>query len=729
MTKRPPTLHGAERPTLSSQTTSNEGNWLTSLWRSWKKKKPGSPPPPKKSGRKSSKKVSIKWVLFKLFLTLSIWGATLIGVAILWFSYDLPNVDRLQSSVRKPGVIIQSADGTIIGTYGDLYEDMVKISELPPYVPQAIMSIEDRRFFNHFGIDVIGLVRAAYVNYKADRVVQGGSTLTQQLAKNFLLTQGMYGPNDRSLRRKIQEVILAFWLEWKFSKEQIFTIYLNRVYFGSGTYGIDAAARKYFHKPARQLTVYEAAVIAGLLKAPSRYSPANHPQRARERATVVLHQMVDAGYIKSSEEYLKQTAPTPNETPEEGTGGGAKFFADWVFDFIPNLLGEYDEDLVVMTTFDTRIQRHAEASTKKMMTDLAKGYKTSEISLVAMTPNGAVKAMIGGMGYSKSQYNRATQALRQPGSSFKLFVYLAALEAGMSPDMMISDEPFSIGNWSPKNFRKYISVGEVSLADGFAKSVNAVTVRLAAQLGGKKIAAVARRLGITSEMITDLSICLGTTEVTLLELVSAFATFANNGYGVWPYGIVEIRNKKGDILYQRQEPEAVPVVQSYHVAQMVKLLMGVVERGTGRASKINFPSAGKTGSNGDRDAWFIGFTSELVAGIWTGNDDNKPMAKNSTGGQLPAKTWAEFMKAVVADTPPTKPLYTPAAQPEYVAEADAPLFIDENGVVTSTHDEWRSGQGANVTATQEPWRATENQEITTTDDEFSFEKIIESLED
>ncbi len=729
MNRRPPTLHGAERPTLSSEPSAQKGGWLSSMWNRWRKK-PSSPKKTRKP-RKPSPKVSIKWVLFKVFLTLSIWGITILGVAILWFSYDLPDINRLQSSVRKPGVVIQASDGTIIGTYGDLYEDMVKISELPPYVPQAIMAIEDRRFFNHFGIDIIGLIRAAYVNYKADRVVQGGSTLTQQLAKNFLLTQGMYGPNDRSFRRKIQEVILAFWLEWKFTKEQIFTIYLNRVYFGSGTYGIDAASRKYFQKPARQLTVYEAAVIAGLLKAPSKYSPANHPQRARERATVVLNQMVEAGYLKSTEEYLKATVTSPSETVEEL--GGAKFFADWVFDSIPNLIGEYNEDLVVMTTFDTRLQRHAEVSTKKMMDQLAKGFKTTEISLVAMTPNGAVKAMIGGMSYGKSQYNRATQALRQPGSAFKPFVYLAALEAGMTPDTMVSDEPFSIGNWSPNNFRKYRPVGELTLADALAKSVNTATARIAAQVGGKKIAAVARRLGITSEMITDLSICLGTTEVTLLELVAAFATFANQGYGVWPYAIVEIRNKKGDILYQHHDPEAVPVVQPYHVSQMVQMLMGVVERGTGRNSKIPYPSAGKSGSNGDKDAWFIGFTSDLVAGIWTGNDDNKPMAKNSTGGQLPAKTWAEFMKAVVADSAPSGNLYTPVSAPESSdngVDSGAILEIDENGaVISSTHDDWQSALGAEVTATHKQERETPKQKITTTDEEFSFEQIINSLEE
>ncbi|WP_156962161.1 transglycosylase domain-containing protein [Candidatus Paracaedibacter symbiosus] len=582
-------------------------------------------------------------------------------IGILWFSYDLPDVNHLQASVRKPGVTVQAQDGTIIGTYGDLYEDMVKISELPPYVPQAFMAIEDRRFYSHFGVDLIGLVRAAYTNYKANRVVQGGSTLTQQLAKNFLFTQGMYDIQDRSLRRKVQEAIMALWLEWKFTKEQIFTIYLNRVYFGAGTYGIEAASRKYFNKSARQLTVYEAAVIAGLLKAPSRYSPTNSPKKARERATIVLHQMADAGYIKSVGEYLHQQDQMQQD---QINLQGSRFFADWVYENIPGLIGAYDQDLIVLTTFDPRIQKHAEDATKETMEKLAKEYKTTEISLVAMTPQGAVKAMIGGMNYNKSQYNRVTQALRQPGSAFKPFVYLAGLEAGMSPDTIFSDDPVSIGKWAPKNFRKYQSIGEITMRQALTKSVNTVTVRIALEVGAKKIGGVAQRLGITSDMIPDMSISLGTTEVTLLELVSAYATFANQGKSVWAYGISEIRNRDGDILYQRENVTEDQVIDPKHVRQMNDMLMNVINHGTGRAARLKCGSpgktegalpiqvAGKTGSNADKDAWFIGFTQELVAGIWTGNDNNAPMIKNSTGGRIPAQTFSAFMSPITCDNPP-----------------------------------------------------------------------------
>lgn len=694
MSKRPPKLYGAERPTLSSQSSkaskrksglilAQVGAALINMFSRPQK----SVKRPKKK-KPSSGKTSIKWMIAKVFIVLGIWGGCACGLAVLWFSYDLPDVSRLQASSRKVSVTVQAQDGTIINTYGDLYEDMVKVNELPPYVAQALMAIEDHRFYKHFGIDIIGLARAFYANYRAKRTVQGGSTLTQQLAKNFLFTQGMYDVNDRTLRRKIQEAIMALWLEWKFTKDQILTMYLNRVYFGSGTYGIEAAARKYFNKPARQLTVYESAVIAGLLKAPSRYSPANNPQKARERATVVLNQMVEVGYIRSAEEYLKQQ----EQSTEEGIDlQGARFFADWVYESIPSLIGAYDEDLVVITTFDPQIQKHADAATKKTMEEFSKQLKTTEIALVAMTPTGAVKAMIGGMNYNKSQYNRATQALRQPGSTFKPFVYLAALESGMSPYTMISDGPVSFGKWTPKNFRLYRPQGEITLMEALTKSVNTVTARIAMEVGPRRIADVARRLGITSDLIDDLSICLGTTEVTLVELVAAFASFANQGRSVWPYGIVEIRNKKGDILYQRQETVESQVIEPRYVSEMNKMLQNVIANGSGKAAKIDCPVAGKTGSNADKDAWFVGYTSDLVTGVWTGNDNNAPMHKNSLGGRLPARTFAAFMKPVIQENPPSGTLLTGSNEIEEDPVAEEAVVYStskdvETGISVDTQD-------------------------------------------
>ncbi|WP_139016850.1 transglycosylase domain-containing protein [Candidatus Odyssella thessalonicensis] len=687
MADRPPILYApkkASAKTSKSKKSKSFLSWLSfslpkfSLGKLFKRKKS----PDKKPKRKGSGRTTIRWMLFKLFLTLGVWIFSFGVLAILWFSYDLPDTDQLMVSSRKPGVTIQAWDGTIVGTYGDLFEEMVKLNDLPTHVPQALMSIEDRRFYGHFGVDVIGLIRAAYTNYRAGRVVQGGSTITQQLAKNFLQNQGKYSVHDRSLRRKIQEVILAVWLEMKFTKDQIMTMYLNRVYFGAGTFGIEAASQKYFHKPAKHLTVYEAAVIAGLLKAPSRYSPKSNPTRSHERALVVLNQMQEAGYIKSVEIALQQKHDEAQEETIDIKSGN--FFGDWVYDQIPSLIGSYDEDLVVVTTLDPFMQHQAEVATKAKMDELAQKYKTSEISLVAMTPDGAVRAMIGGTHYGKSQYNRATQALRQPGSSFKPFVYLAGLESGLTPSTIISDEPFSHGGWTPGNFRTYHSVGAITMAEALKKSVNTVTARIAAQVGGPKIASVARRLGITSEMITDLSICLGTTEVTLLELTGAYASFANKGNFVSPYGILEIRNKKGDILYQHQAPDPIQVIKPHYLNQMNQMMMAVIEGGTGRAAKTDYPTAGKTGSNGDKDAWFIGFTTNLVVGIWTGNDNNAPMIKNSTGGRLPAQTFALFMKPVLEANPPSGSLLISGVHSPATAEEEEESDIIRESEIEST---------------------------------------------
>ena len=658
MVKRPPSLFGFERPTLSRGGGSQRfppQNRATPKRKSSggggsRRGAGGNQQPP----RKRRRRVSIKWVIFRLFLTMAIWVMCFGGLIVLWFSYDLPDISRLQSTVRRPSVTIMTQDGTVIGTYGDLYEDMIRVQDLSPYIPQALMAIEDRRFYSHFGVDIIGLLRAAYTNYRADRVVQGGSTITQQLAKNFLMTQGIYGHNDRSLRRKIQEAIMAVWLEWRFTKDQIMTIYLNRVYFGSGTYGVDAAAHKYFKKSARQISVYEAAVIAGLLKAPSRYSPTTHPERSRARTKVVLDQMQEAGYIQSANEHMRQASVQQIPTPT--TGNGYQFFADWVYDSISNYVATFDKDLVVVTTLDLSMQKKAEDAALNLLEEMGKELKTSEISMVVMTPNGAVRAMVGGKSYQESQFNRATQALRQSGSAWKPFVYLAALEYGMTPETRVSDEPITVGNWTPKNFGKhqyrYLDGDDYSLHEAITKSINSCTVRITHQIGTKRVAEVARRLGINGKIVMDLSMALGTTELTLLDLTAAIGTFANHGMSVWPYGILSIRDKAGIILYQRASESTSPVVDIKYVRQMNAMLTSVVDNGTGRAAKMSFPVAGKTGSNGDLDAWFVGYTPDLVAGVWTGNDDNRPMAKKSTGSRLPTRVWATFMKSLYGEGQP-----------------------------------------------------------------------------
>jgi penicillin-binding protein 1A len=644
--KQPPKLFGFERPTLSR----GEAEPRVSTRPTKQKRKTtggGGSKPPSKMGRG----FSLKWMILRLFFTMAIWVLCIGGMGVLWFSYDLPDISRLQATTRRPSVTILTQDGTVIGTYGDLYEDMIRVQEMSPYIPQALMAIEDRRFYSHFGVDIIGLIRAAYTNYRADRVVQGGSTITQQLAKNFLMTQGLYGHNDRSLRRKIQEAIMAVWLEWHFTKDQIMTIYLNRVYFGAGTYGVDAAAHKYFKKSARQLTVYEAALIAGLLKAPSRYSPTAHPERSRARAKVVLDQMQEAGYIRSVDEYMSQAEASISQI--SAAGKGYQFFADWVYDSISNYVSISDKDLVVVTTLDLNLQQKAEDAALTLLEDMGKELKTSEISMVVMTPAGAVRAMVGGKSYQGSQFNRVTQAVRQAGSAWKPFVYLASLEYGMSPETRVSDEPVTIGSWTAKNFGKhqyrYLEGDDFSLQEAIAKSINSCTIRLTQQIGTKRVADVAHRLGISGKIVPDLSMAIGTTEVTLLELTAAYGTFANNGMSVWPFGIMSIKDKTGFLLYQREADSATQVIDQKYVRQMNQMLTGVVNNGTGRGAKMSFPVAGKTGSNGDLDAWFIGYTTDLVAGVWTGNDDNKLMAKKSTGARLPLRVWTKFMKSVYGE--------------------------------------------------------------------------------
>lgn len=630
---------------------------------------PGSPQHPREDKKKNeklqkekrprkSKKTSksafsriMGKMIYALFM-MGVWGGIALTLIVLWFSQDLPDLGSLSVQSRKPSVIVQTHDGTILGTYGDLYEDMVPVADLPVYVPQALMAVEDRRFEYHFGVDFIGLIRAAYTNYKAQRVVQGGSTLTQQLAKNILQTHGLFSIQDRSMKRKIQEVLLALWLEWKFTKPQIMTMYVNRVYLGSATYGIDAAARTYFNKSARNLTVFESAVIAGLLKAPSSYTPSKNPKRSIERATTVLRLMQEAGYIKEYESHLRQgEVDLANIQLAQGKGG--KYFADWIYDSIPSIIGPITKDIVVITTLDTDMQRHAEMVTKYYNETMGKELKASQIALIAMSPDGAVKALVGGRNYAESQYNRATQAFRQPGSSFKTFVYLAGMESGMTPDTMIDDSPYNNGKYSPSNFR-YISQGEANLRTAFTKSINSVAVRIAEKVTPLRVAETAQRLGITRPLPNMLSIALGAGETTLLELTAAHATFANKGYAVWPYGVIEIRDKEGNILYQYTEPPKQKIIAATPLSAMRDLLRANVESGSGRVANVDSTVAGKTGSNGDRDAFFLGYREDygtfnkgyanIVFGAWVGNDSGAAMAKVSTGSRIPTRVCSDFLK-------------------------------------------------------------------------------------
>lgn len=595
--------------------------------------------------QKNIKKPSSRWRKQIIIWILNglLWSIITLFLIGIWFAYDLPDVQRLENITRRPSVTLLTRQGSVLATYGDLYGSFVKSSDLPFHVPAAIIAIEDRRFFDHFGIDMISILRAAWANYRAGSVVQGGSTLTQQLAKNFLLSEKLYVPTDRSFRRKIQEILLAFWLEKKFSKNQILTIYLNRVYLGSGVYGIQAAAYKYFGKSARDLTIYEAAVIAGLLKAPSRYSPLSNPNLASQRAQVVLLAMQESGFISSLQRNAFKDSITLNANPKTLKG---RYFADWIIETLDEYIGPLEEDVIVKTTYDERLQTIAEDQTKLILEKEGPRLKISQAALVAMTPDGGVRAMVGGLDYKASQFNRVTQAYRQIGSSFKFFTFLCALEKGKLPSDYIKDTLTHIGKWRPGNY-KYKSKGEVSLTDGFAYSVNGVAVRLAVEVGLKKLQEMPKRLGLRFSQPNDMTISLGSGQSSLLELTAAYGAVANHGFGVWPYGILEVstvQNKK--ILYKRKSQGAGRVLSGQHVINMTHMMQAAFQYGTGKAAYIDRPCAGKTGTSQNyRDAWSIGFTPDLVTGVWMGNDNGQYM-KEVTGGKTPAQLWHEFMKKV-----------------------------------------------------------------------------------
>jgi penicillin-binding protein 1A len=596
---------------------------------------------------RNQKKSSFLKKFLRTLCVFFIWIGIAIGLSIIWFAQELPDLNNFNAHIRNPSITIQTQNGEIIATYGDYFDGIVYIKDLPAYVPQVIMAVEDRRFYSHFGLDIIGLVRAAYNNYKAKRVVQGGSTITQQLAKNFLISQGVISAHDRSYKRKIQELLLALWLEWHFKKDDIFTLYLNRVYLGAGTYGIEAASQKYFNKSARYLTVFEAAVIAGLLKAPSKYCPSAHPKEAKNRAKVALDLMEDAGFLKDSHKYLNE-GMHQFETYEKNYDRyiGARFFCDWIVEDIPNYV-HIDQDLIVVVTLDPFIQKCAEDACEQGLKKFGKTLNTQEMAFVAMTHDGAVKAMVGGHNYKKSQYNRAVQAKRQPGSAFKIFVYAAAMDSGMDPQDMIDSSPFHQDNWHPSNY-KWRETGPVTIETAFLNSINSVSIRLTEALSPKRVISMAKKMGITQRLDEHISIALGSIEVTLLDLVSSMATFINKGYAVWNYGIMEIRNKKGTILYTHKSPSITRVITDDGLKKMKLLLRACVERGSGRAANVSADVAGKTGSNGDKDIWFIGYQdpqydTSLAIGVWAGNDKNQKLAKIATGGRGAAPVVGYFL--------------------------------------------------------------------------------------
>src|SRR6266404_182723 len=546
---------------------------------------------------------------------LLLWTAIIGGGVLGYFALTLPDTSELTKAERRPSATILAADGSLLTTYGDLFGQPLTLKEMSPYLPKAVIATEDRRFYSHFGIDPLGLLRASFANLAAGHVVQGGSTITQQLAKNLFLTP------ERSLARKVRETLLALWLEHRFTKDQILEIYLNRVYLGAGAYGVDAAAHRYFGKSARRTTLYESAVIAGLLKAPTRFNPTRDSDKAASRTARVLANMVEAGIVTENEA-MGAIAEGTALAAVAVTRPGTRYFADWIAEQLADYAGPGGRDRTVTTTLDVGLQAEAETAIAETLARDGPKAAVSQGALVAMSPGGAVRAMVGGRDYRESQFNRAAQAQRQPGSAFKPFVYLAGLEAGLRPSDEFVDAPIRIGNWQPRDYAGRYQ-GEMTLAEGLAQSINTIAVQVAQRAGIRNVVAVAHRLGISSEVAPEMSLALGTNEVNLLELVSAFAPFANGGNGVWAHGIAEIRDSAGKIVFRRTGSGLGPVVSPEFTAAMNEMLSAVIDYGTGKSAALPRPAAGKTGTTQDyRDAWFIGYTTDLVAGVWLGNDDN-----------------------------------------------------------------------------------------------------------
>lgn len=591
-------------------------------------------PPPKRTWLKV-----LRWLA-----TAAVWGVVALAGLLAFYAVDLPDVDEAARATRRPVVAVRAADGATLATTGDLYGRPVRLGDLPAALPHAIMATEDRRFYSHFGLDVIGLARAFAANVRAGRVVQGGSTITQQVAKNLFLT------HERSLKRKVQELMLALWLERKFTKDQIFTLYLNRVYLGAGTYGVDAAARKYFGRPASALSLYESAMIAGLLKAPSRYNPFAGRDRAHKRTQQVLANMVAAGYL--TEPQAKAAARSGKArlagAPPAGRG---RHFVDWVLAQVDDYVGAVDSDLIVVTTLEPARQEAAEKAVERALSGAAATAHVSEAAVVVLEADGAVRAMVGGRSYADSQFNRAVQARRQPGSAFKPFVYLAGVEAGLTPDTVMTDEALDIDGWRPSNFDDRYR-GPVTLTRAFADSVNTVAVKVSEKAGRTAVIDAARRFGLTGEMKAHPSLALGSFEVSPLELAAAYVPFANGGIGVWAYGIEEIRDGGGAVLYKRAGSGPGRVAGADAVAQVRAMMRAVVTDGTAQRAGLPAAAFGKTGTSQDfRDAWFAGSLGGQTAVVWMGNDDGTGM-KHVTGGGLPARTWAAVMGGAPARAAP-----------------------------------------------------------------------------
>ena len=584
-----------------------------------------------KTRKQKNKKIPQKRLIKFLLAFAGIFFISLAAyVFYCWLT--MPNISAAVERTRLPAVSVLTEDGREIESYGGVYSDVIHAEDLPDYVRNAIISTEDRRFYSHHGFDAIAFTRAMLINLKHRRYVQGASTITQQVSKNLFLSP------QKSIKRKVQELLMAFWLEKKFTKNQILTLYLNRVYMGAGTYGIEAASHKFFHKTSRDINMLEAAILGGLLKAPAKYNPVSDKKRALERAAVVLQNMVNNGKInvQQKEQALKMTVGNNKYNFD-----GGKYFADWVYGEVRAYIGDTNKDINVYTTLDSDIQNAAE----KILREVIAANREKNVmngAVVVLDNDGAVRAMVGGVDYRKSQFNRAIQALRQPGSVFKTFVYLTALESGFSPEDIIEDKPIKSGKWHPENHdKKYY--GKVSLDEAFKRSLNLATVDLLSRLSADKVIKIAHRMGITTPIENSRAMALGSSEVKIIDMATAYSTLANGGFANWPYSVNEVYTKDGYKIYERIRDEKKRIISPKSIEKITSMLQKVVESGTGKRASLPYFAAGKTGTSQDyRDAWFVGFAKGYTIAVWLGNDDNSPMKKVS-GGTLPAEIWQKLM--------------------------------------------------------------------------------------
>ena len=593
----------------------------------------------------------------RLVLSLAVIGFLAVSAFLVAITRDLPNVSEIDlAQPRLGGEVYLDRDGQVISRRGASRGVSLSVDELPDYLVNAVLSVEDRRFYEHSGIDLRGVARAMLANLRAGRIVQGGSTISQQLAKNLFLTP------ERTFVRKIQEMVLAWQLEQRFSKDEILALYLDRVYFGAGAYGVEAAAQRYFGRSARHVSLGEAALLAGLLKAPSRYSPANDLQRAAARATVVLDLMYETGRITEAERI--EAAQTPIRVARAASTPGAGYFIDSIEQEARTLAGDREADIVVFTTLDIDAQRAAENAVRSVMTDPDTARGAGQAALVALSGDGAIRAMVGGVDYAASPYNRALNAQRQPGSAFKVFVYASAFEGGLRPEDVRDDMPVSWGNWSPENYNGRYS-GPMTLETAFSESSNVVAARVAEETGHGFIAALARRLGIESEIRVDRSMALGAFEVTPIELATAYAAFANGGQRAHSHAIERIETVDGEVLWQYEAPAAETVLDQRTLSWMRRLLETTARSGTARFAAVPGTVTGaKTGTTNDnRDAWIAGYTGGLTAAVWVGNDDFSPTDR-AAGSGPPAAIFRAFM----ADAPPEAGV--PASWTPPVVEAE-----------------------------------------------------------